>query len=152
MQPKVREWMGRANQDEVVLQVDFKNAFGSVFREQMLKEVKARCPLLLPYAAACYRYPNYLFGDGFDLSSSRGVQQGDVCGPALFALAPLILRLGEIPLLLNVWYLDDGVLCGKAEDIKKALELLQNYCAEIDLELNLAKCKLFDPAVYIFCL
>ena len=56
-----------------MLQVDFKNAFGSVFREQMLKQVKARCSILLPYAAACHRYPNYVFGDGFDLSSSRGV-------------------------------------------------------------------------------
>ena len=70
----------------------------------------------------------------------------------MFALAldPLVLRLGEIPLLLNVWYLDDGVLCGKAEDIKKALELLQNYCAEIGLELNLAKCKLFGPGISQF--
>ena len=70
----------------------------------------------------------------------------------MFALAldPLVLRLGEIQLLLNVWYLEDGVLCGKAEDIKKALELLQNYCAEIGLELNLAKCKLFGPGISQF--
>ena len=45
---------------------------------------------------------------------------------------------------------DDGVLCGKAEDIKKALELLQNCCAEIGLELNLARCKLFGPGISQF--
>ena len=50
---KVRAWTGRAKQDEVIPQVDFKNAFGSVFREEMLKEVKARCPIMLPYATGC---------------------------------------------------------------------------------------------------
>ena len=44
------------------------------------------------------------------------------------------------------WYLDDGVLCGKAEDIKKALELLQNYCAEIGLKLNFRSMPRQSPA------
>ena len=78
----------------------------------------------------------------------------EVCGPALFALAlhPLVLRLREIPLPLKylLRYIDDGVLCGKAEDIKKALALLQTYCTEIGLELNLAKCKLFGPGISEF--
>ena len=42
------ERMGLLNQDEVILQVDFKYAFGSLLREQMLKEVQTRCPILLP--------------------------------------------------------------------------------------------------------
>ena len=71
---KVRAWMGRANQDEVSLQVDFKNAFGSILWDQMPKEVKARCPILLPYAVACYKDRNYLFGEGYELTSCRGVQ------------------------------------------------------------------------------
>ena len=58
----------------------------------------------------------------------------------------LLYKLGEIPLLLNVWYLDNGVLCGKAEDIKKALALLQKCCAEI----GLVKCKLFGPGISEF--
>ena len=112
-------------EDEAILQVDFKNAFGSILRDQMPKEVKARCPILLPYAVACYKDRNYLFGEEYELTSSRGVQPGDICGPSLFALAlhPLVLRLGELPLLLNLWYLDDGVLCGKAEDQHCKIEL-----------------------------
>ena len=55
---------GYAKQDEMILQVDFKNVFGSNLRDQMLKEVKAPCPILLPHAVACYKDRNYLFREG----------------------------------------------------------------------------------------
>ena len=55
--------------------------------------------------------PNILLGDGYIIHSSRGVKQEDVCGPALFAIAlhTIVLRLQELHLELNVWYLDDGI-------------------------------------------
>ena len=56
-----------AKPDEVLLQVDMRNAFGSVYRRKMLAEVKSHCPCLFPYAAACYRHANILLGDGYAL-------------------------------------------------------------------------------------
>ena len=74
---RVRLWLQHAGPNHVMLQVDMKNAFGSVFRDRMLSELRTHCPALYPYAAACYRNPNLLMGDGFAMNSSRGVQQGD---------------------------------------------------------------------------
>ena len=133
---KVRNWMQRPKQDKVALQVDFVKGFGSVFRDKLLEEVKTHCPLIYPHAASCYRHPNLLAGSGYNLLSSRGVQQGDA-----FALAfhLLVLRLQQLSLELNLWYLDDGILCGRACDINKALTLIRKHYADIE------KCKLIGP-------
>ena len=113
----------------------------------MLAEVKNYCPCLFPYAAACYRKANILLGDGYALESTRGVQQGDVLGPALFAIAlqPVVERLRELHLELHLWYLDDGILVGTIPTIKAALALLQELLPSRGLELNTTKCKLFGP-------
>ena len=97
---KVSLWAQHPKPDEVLLRVYMRNAFGSVDRRKMLAEVRSNCPCLFPYAAACYRNANVLLGDGYSLESTRGVQQGDVLGPALFALAlqPVVERLREIDL------------------------------------------------------
>ena len=101
---KVRLCTKDAKPDKVLLQVDMCNAFGSVDRQKMLAEVKTHCPCLFPYAAACYRNANVLMGDGYVLESTRGVQQGDVLGPALFAIAlqPVVERLRELHLELHL--------------------------------------------------
>ena len=78
---KVRLWTRQDGADEMVMQIDLKNAFNSIDRSKMLAEIKARTPLLYPYAAVCYSDNNLIFGSGYELESSRGVQQGDVCGP-----------------------------------------------------------------------
>ena len=41
---------------------------------------------LYPYSFARHSEPCALFGNGFELKSPSGVQQGDVCGPARFFL------------------------------------------------------------------
>ena len=84
---KVRLSTEDAKPNEVLLQVDMRNAFGTVDRNRMLSEVRAHCSCLFSYAAACYRNASILVGDGYTLESTRGVQQGDVLGPALFAIA-----------------------------------------------------------------
>jgi hypothetical protein len=83
------------NRGKVLLKLDFKNAFNSVERDCILKEVQCHTPLLYPYLYQCYRNPSTLFFGNHLISSSVGVQQGDPCGPMIFSLAiqPIILSL-----------------------------------------------------------
>ena len=93
------------------------------------------------YAASCYAQPAVLFRQGFTLLSKCGVQQGDACDLALFAipLQRLVLKLEEVGLKLQFWFLDDGILCGRPEAVVKALDVLRTELPKIGLPLNVAK-------------
>ena len=85
-----------------------------------------RVPALYPYAYACYSSAATLLGNGFELESSCGVQQGDVCGPAMFAITiHKILELADLNLTFQYWYLDDGILCGPTSDVARAMAHLE---------------------------
>jgi hypothetical protein len=65
------------NRGKVVLKLDFKNAFNSVERDCILKEVQCHTSLLYPYLYQCYRNPSTLFFGNHLISSSVGAHQGD---------------------------------------------------------------------------
>ena len=64
------------------------------------------------------------------IHSCSSVQQGDPLGPLGFSLAlqPLVESIkAEVPNLnINVWYLEDGTLCGNPADLAAALEIILN--------------------------
>ena len=70
-----------------VLQIDFSNAFNSVTRSSLLKEVALRCPKAWPWLASTYSYHSPLYVGDTTILSQRGLQQGDLCGPAGFCWA-----------------------------------------------------------------
>ena len=142
---KVKAWRQENRQDEIIVQVDLRNAFNSIDRNVLLREVRERVPALYPYAHACYSTPAFLFGNGFEVQSSCGVQQGDVCGPALFAIAiqKTILELTELNLSFQYWYLDDGILCGPASDVARAMAHLEAEFSPAGLLINRQKCRVF---------
>jgi hypothetical protein len=119
-----------------------KNAFNSVERDCILKEVQCHTPLLYPYLYQCYRNPSTLFFGNHLISSSVGAQQGDPCGPLIFSLAiqPIILSLDS---QMNIWYLDDGTLADYPEVVLSDFKKVINLSQEIGLELNFNKCEIF---------
>jgi hypothetical protein len=130
------------NHGKVLLKLDFKNAFNSVERDCILKEVQCHTPLLYPYLYQCYRNPSTLFFGNHLISSSVGAQQGDPCGPMIFSLAiqPIILSLDS---QMNIWYLDDGTLADYPEVVLSDFKKVINLSQEIGLELNFNKCEIF---------
>jgi hypothetical protein len=130
------------NRGRVVIKLDFKNAFNSVERDCILKEVQCHTPLLYTYLYQCYRNPSTLFFGDHLISSFVGAQQGDPCVPMIFSLAiqPIILSLDS---QLNIWYLDDGPLADYPEEVLSDFKKVVNLSRKIGFELNFNKCEIF---------
>ena len=73
--------------DRCILLVDFSNAFNSVNREYMFREVRARIPSMASWLECCYGSQPPLHLGNRTIPSCCGVQQGDPLGPLGFALA-----------------------------------------------------------------
>lgn len=90
------------NLGKVFLKIDFINAFNSIERDDMLREVFQHTPKLYPLLWQCYATPSLLFFGDSTILSQVGAQQGDPCGPLIFCLVihSLISKLNSE---VNVW-------------------------------------------------
>ena len=127
---------------DVLVKLDFSNAFNTIFRDKLLNAVKDRLPELYPFLYQCYRDDSTLLYNDTEILSSSGVQQGDPLGPALFSLIlqPIISSLCS---KLNCWYLDDGILGGLSKNVLTDLQTIIRDTAKIGLKLNPGKCEIF---------
>lgn len=115
---------------KILLKVDFKNAFNSIERDEMLNSIKEKTPKLFPFLWQCYSSYSLLFYGDDIILSQVGAQQGDPLGPLSFSLTihPIVeCLLSE----LNLWYLDDGTLGGDPEtflaDFKTIIEKCKTF-------------------------
>jgi len=145
-----RQWVQRhaGHVDKVFLKVDFHNAFNTVDRAALLRQVRLQFPGLAPWAEWCYDRHSRLLFDGTVLTSEVGVQQGDPLGPLLFALAlqPALQAAqsgpeGHRPELVFA-YLDDVCLAGGSRQVATALARLAAAARQVGLQLNPRKCEL----------
>jgi hypothetical protein len=126
----------------LILKLDFKNAFNSVFRSKILEVARDHVPSLFPTILQAYgSLSHLLFGDEV-VQSAEGLQQGDPLAPPLFCLAiHSLVQSFKSP--CNSWYLDDGTFYGPGSVVEQDLVRLQAASSEIGLQLNPAKCELY---------
>ena len=139
---------GQPDQQWVLL-LDFTNAFNTINRFSMFEEFRAHIPGLSAWMESCYSGQPFLHLGSQTILSCCGVQQGDPLGPLGFALTlhPIVERIrAAVPnLILNAWYLDDGILVGSSRDIAAALNIIESDGPPVGLNLNRAKSLLFIP-------
>jgi len=127
-----------------------ENAFNSISREAILEKVKRTCPELEGWFRFCYGKPAKLFCEGevLPFGSGMGVQQGDPLGPFLFALgiSGCCTRLkSELDReTLSVWYLDDGTLVGREEEVARGWKIIQEEMKKVGLRVNVEKCEVWE--------
>lgn len=79
--------------ERLILKIDFTNAFNTIDRTVVLKEVHQHFPSLLPWVQARYESPTILWAKGgsaepcCQIMSQEGTQQGDPLAGFLFAVA-----------------------------------------------------------------
>jgi hypothetical protein len=94
---RIRAYL-RDHPGHALLSLDSKNAFNSIDRRKINVALEEHCPELLPYFQTLYGLDTTLIlADGNTITASRGVTQGDACGPALFNLGQhrVLLRFME---------------------------------------------------------
>jgi hypothetical protein len=139
----VRKYVtSRSSSPRVLVKLDFKNAFNSIFRDNMLEQVRCHAPELYPFLHQCYRDPTYLTYGMDTIFSDSGCQQGDPLGPLLFCLAiqPVIKHLTST---INTWYMDDGTLAGEIDQVLQDVGTVLACCSSTGLELNTTKCEAY---------
>ena len=94
---------------------------------------------LFPFLYQCYSNPSHLFFNDSSLLSA-GVQQGDPLGPLCFSLT-IHGMISKLSSELNVWYLEDGTLAGKPEDVCTDFEAILAAQDLLGLKVNMNKCE-----------
>ena len=129
-----------------VVSYDTSNAFNTISRKAILDSILKFCPILAPYFLWLYGGPSNLYdGHGrFICQSATGVRQGDPLGPLLFSLgiAPTLKKVkDQFPGLELFAYLDDIYKVGKTDVCEEAFEVMRQALIDINLTLNIKKCK-----------
>ncbi|KAK3252223.1 hypothetical protein CYMTET_38466 [Cymbomonas tetramitiformis] len=135
------------------LALDCKNAFNTVKRGVIYKEVSDNFPELLGLAESSFRHEARLGWQGDDgefrwVSSAEGAQQGDPLGPFFMAVAlqpALQATLNEHPDVFIMAYLDDIHILGPPDKVRAAYDTIVPLLIAAGLELNVPKSTVFCP-------
>ena len=141
------EFLGFASLlQQLILKLDFQNAFNCLHRDKMLMAVREKVPGLFPLIHSAYSSPSCLFFGESILQSTEGVQQRDPLGPLLFCLT-IHDMLQQVNCEFGVFYLDDGRLGGSLEDVMRDVRMVEQVAGDVGLQLNHSKSEIIcgDP-------
>ena len=134
----------------MLLKTNVKNAFNSLDRVQLLKEVSTTIPDIYHHVQQMYLDVSSLIfiqeNKLIVLNSQQGVHQGDLLDPALFSttIHPTLLEIQkENPKIRILAYLDDVFLLGPPLKVVTALESLRAQFCTVHLEIANSKCEIY---------
>ena len=127
---------------KVLLKLDVSNAINSIDRKTFIGEVASRCQSLFFLVNEAYSNSPTFFAGEHCILSSRGIQQGDPFGPALFTLA-VDKTAKEVSSELNIWYLDDATIGGQVSSVFNDATKIIDPFNELGFQINSNKCELF---------
>ena len=131
--------------ENVILKIDFENAFNSINRQFMLKKTFEVHPEVYKYSHSAYSQPQvfvFFYGDSV-IKSCEGTQQGDPESPALISdsIQDLIDTLESN---INLWYLDDGNLSDDYRTVLKVLKKIVEAEKNTGAQIKPTKCEIFS--------
>src|SRR6218665_2511458 len=118
-----RRFIGSMGPDQVLVKLDFTNAFNSLRRDVMLKAVQETIQEIYPFSLQAYSAPSILRFGHLVLQSETGPQQGDPLAPLLFSV-PLQPMLQALESELKIGFLDDITLGGEAGRVAHDIEVV----------------------------
>ena len=162
-----------ADPNAVALSIDFKNAFNSLSRKQILKQIQSNeeTKCLLNYFLWSHEKPTPLLLENQDgsvyatLKSAEGTRQGDALSTFLFAWGwyPALVSTNEIlqgdhedddddeeeetikaPAITTA-IIDDTTLTGRIDRVSKAFKHLIKETNKLNLSIQTSKCKILVP-------
>jgi hypothetical protein len=139
-----RQFTSKMAVDDVVVKLDFTNAFNCVHRDVMLQTVADELLCLYRFCHLAYSSGSQLrFGD-HTIWSLEGAQQGDPLGPLLFCLSiqPLLCSLSSE---LIAAYTDDLTLGGCISTVAADVTTILSEGVKYGLLLNASKCEAITP-------
>lgn len=135
-----RRFAGRMDVDQVLIKLDFKNAFNTLKREAILDAVHRQAPDIYNLCRLAYGQSSSLNFKGTIILSEQGCQQGDPLGPLLFSLT-INSMLQDLKSELVLGYLDDITIGGQLSVVTDDFFNLQSRAADLGLQLNEQKCE-----------
>ena len=139
----VRRYAQHLGPDDVIVKLDFKNAFNSVRRDTVLESVHLAAPEIYNYISVSYsKISSLSFGD-HTIDSAEGVQQGDPLGPLLFCIAihPILTSCATE---LRIGYLDDITIGGEISTVGEEVSALKARAEELGLLINDSKTEIIS--------
>ncbi|HSN23902.1 MAG TPA: reverse transcriptase domain-containing protein, partial [Methylomicrobium sp.] len=143
-----RRFISHMTPDQVVVKLDFANAFNRIHRDAILLTIANTIPEIYRFCHLVYYQSSMLqFGDQV-IFSQEGVQQGDPLGPLLFCITvqPLLKSLTSS---LKMGYMDDVTIGGSIATVAADVSTIRHGGALLGLQLNAHKCEIISNHISI---
>ena len=140
--------------DHVLMQLDFRSAFGTLRREACIAQLAAileGMPAWLGVTSQVLTQPVVVANPLGEepLHAYDGIPQGDPLSTLIFAAVmtlAITCALGDGTAVRNVSYIDDTLLMGAAEEVADAHDRLAARLRPTGLELQPTKTKVWAPS------